>query len=60
MYLIVRLFGDRENQKRFHHDLREPLLKLFNNGTIRRFVLTYHYKGKDMSIEIYENFSDRR
>ncbi len=47
MYLIVRLLGNREEQKRFHYDLREPILRLFENGTIKRFVLTYHYKGKE-------------
>ncbi len=45
MYFIAHLNGDREEQKKWHRDLREPIRNLLDNHAAERFVLTYHYGG---------------
>ncbi len=47
LYLIIHLYGDREDQKKWHHSFRGPLLDLLEIEKINRFVLTYHCKGKE-------------
>ena len=45
MYLIAHLYGNREEQKKWHVGLRNPLRKVFSCKAIERFVMTYHYGG---------------
>ncbi len=47
LYLIVHLYGDREDQKKWHRSFRGSLLELLDNEKIERFVMTYHYDGKE-------------
>lgn len=42
MCVIARLYGNREKQKEWHRELREPVKALIDERVIERFVMTYH------------------
>lgn len=45
--MIAHLYGNYEDQKKWHLGLRCPLLNLVDSGIIKRFVMTYHSKGDE-------------
>ncbi len=58
MYVIARLYGNREKQIEWHQGLRAPLKNLIDSGVIKRFVMTYHGDKLYLCLESLELIED--